>query len=45
MMNMMLLSHILFGVILHSASVAEGANIGPDGVCALSTFVPFTVGG
>jgi hypothetical protein len=45
MMNMMLLYHILCGVILHSAFIVEGANIGPDGVCALSTFVPFTSGG
>jgi hypothetical protein len=43
----MLLSHILFlGVILHlAASVVEAANIGPDGLCTLSTFVPFTFGG
>jgi hypothetical protein len=45
MMNMMSLSHILFGVILHLAFIVKGANIGPDGVCALSTFVPFTSGG
>jgi hypothetical protein len=45
MMNMILLSLIIFGVILNSASVIEGANIGPDGVCALSTLVPFTSGG
>jgi hypothetical protein len=39
----MVLSHILFGGILLSlASVVEAANIGPDGLCALSTFVPFT---
>jgi hypothetical protein len=45
MMNT-LLSHILFVVILHLASVVvEAANIGPDGLCALSTFVPFTSGG
>jgi hypothetical protein len=46
MMNM-LLYHILLGVILHLASVVvvEAANIGPDGLCALSTFVPFTSGG
>jgi hypothetical protein len=43
MMNV-LLSHILFGVTLHlpSVVVVEAANIGPDGLCALSTFVPFT---
>jgi hypothetical protein len=41
----MLLSYILFAFILHSAPIVEGTNIGPDGVCALSTFVPFTSGG
>jgi hypothetical protein len=43
MMNTFL-SHIVLGVILHLASVVvvEAANIGPDGLCALSTFVPFT---
>jgi hypothetical protein len=45
MMNVLLFSHILFRYIQHSASVVEGANIGPDGVCALSVFVPFTSGG
>jgi hypothetical protein len=39
----MLLCHILFGgILLHLALVVEAANIGPDGLCALSTFVPFT---
>jgi hypothetical protein len=44
MMNM-LLSHILFGAIVLLAPVIEAANIGPDGLCTLSAFVPFTSGG
>jgi hypothetical protein len=42
MMTMILPSLIVFIVILNLASVVEAANIGPDGICALPTFVPFT---